>query len=176
MLQVGDIYPDFKGLQDSIIFSTILGGLTLIYSLKSPTTTEIYSFRYNSPKFALVENNDMLLCFIQLEKNNWNCTATNYSLTPELCNINENENLLKMLMFDSDTGKLVALRAIGLGRDFTKTLVKAIKKQVKNPHTLEEFSKKASYILSSKYQSEESILKDAFCLYDFEDSKKAFNS
>ncbi len=172
VLSYGETYTDFIGCPDGINITTMFGGLTLLATFQSPTKQEIEEFRFGNLEIALADDNSILITIIKLGKLNWTSSAVNYSLEPNAYNLSSNNNIFNMLMFDTSTGELVAMRTLGLHLDFVREIQCAIKKQLEIPYSLTEFREKVKHTYS-KFPTEEHFLKKAFFRYNFFERAKS---
>lgn len=165
MWAIGETYPQFKNCYNGVIFEADSEGLRLNYLFHRPTQKEISDFRNGEPKFALVEDSGIQFFMSKFGGIPWHTSANNYNIsTPQ--KLEEITNMLTCLMFDTSTGKLVAMRALGLHQEFVDRVKDGVNKQLEVPISKDEFSKKIQDVWL-KYPTENKLLKRAHCRYDF---------
>lgn len=162
---VGQIYPAYKNIAEGVGYDIDSNGITLRFMYHRPSTIEISEFHNGKPQFALVEDSGIQFFMSKFGALPWDCSANNYSLcmTEKLV---PTSNLLTCLMFDTSTGKLVAIRVLGLHMEFVDRAVEGVNKQLDNPYSVDEFSNKVKD-LWLKYPTNNKLLKRAHCKYDF---------
>lgn len=162
---VGQIYPMYKNIGEGIAYDVDSSGLRLSFLYHHPSSIEIEDFHNSKPQFALVEDSGIQFFMSKFGRITWNNSAKNYSLSMTE-KLESASNMLTCLMFDTSTGKLVGMRVLGLHQEFVDRVVDGVNKQLDNPLSFDEFSKKVRDVYL-KYPTDNKLLKRAHCKYDF---------
>ena len=162
--ELGKFYPEHKNLTDSVTYSVDSNGIILKFLYKRPTALEIAEFHDSIPQFALVEAKGIQFFMSKFGRLHWSSSANNFSLnmTEKLESVS---NVLTCMMFDTSTGKLVAIRTLGLHQKFVDRVVDGINKQLDTPLSYDEFAKRVKDVYL-QYPTDSKLLKNEHCRYN----------
>ena len=162
---VGQIYPAYKNIAEGVSHDIYSDGITVRVMFRHPSAFEISEFRNGKPQFALVEDSGVQFFMSKFGALPWSSSAKNYSLSMTE-KLEPKSNIMTCLMIDTSTGKLVAIRVLGLHMEFVNRAVAGVNRQLETSYSFDEFSQKIKD-LWLKYPTENKLLKRANCKYDF---------
>lgn len=134
---VGQLYdPEVISWPEGCIYNYDVGGHWLHYVYRNPTATEIVSIMKGPAQFALFIQDPVIFLLHQFGQMPWSDAPYSWGLVPEeskrLPELDPNLHaLLKVVMVNSETGIVVALRALTFSSQFTYRLHQAIRAQAR---------------------------------------------
>jgi hypothetical protein len=127
-----------KAWPEGTMFNVDASGHWLIYFYSSPSQIEIQSIQQGGAQFGLFMTDSVIFLLHQFGEMPWNDSSYSVWLVAEeerrLPEISDHLHaLLRVVMVDTDTGLVAALRALTFSAEFTKALHKAIHVQASVP-------------------------------------------
>jgi hypothetical protein len=144
IIAVGERFdPDMETFPEGCHFNYDLSGCWLHYLYQNPTQTEIDSIQKGEARFGLYTKGPTIFLLHRFGKMNWHDAAYSWWLvTPEFRKVPEEctdlHALLKVVLVDTVTGVVKALRALTFSSQFTSCLHAAIRKQTEMPWSKEQ--------------------------------------
>ncbi|MGO9121108.1 MAG: hypothetical protein ACLQPD_26285 [Desulfomonilaceae bacterium] len=132
---VGQLYdPEVISWPEGCLYNYDISGHWLHYLYRNPTVAEIASIMTGPAQFALFIQYPVIFLLHQFGQMPWNDAPYSWGLVPEesrrLPELDPSLHaLLKIIMVNSETGIVVALRALTFSGEFTYQLHRAIKAQ-----------------------------------------------
>lgn len=129
VFEIGNVVPDFVGCGDKMVFDIDDSGCIMIVAFNNPNEKEIAQF---SPEKAFeirfVTLQDVIMIMIKVGELNWMDVPYTPHRSRNLTKLEYPSEgfglLLTLILVDSKTGQIRALRALGLSTDFTRKLIK----------------------------------------------------
>ena len=159
--EVGGIINDYIGMPDCHAIALDDSGLFIAEVMDAPTAAEIAAVR-NCEKaefrFCVIDN--LLIFTFKLGAEPWQDTIYSPALSgglilPEIPNGSGSGLALTLLQVDSRTGKITAIRVIGLGERFSRELLTAVAQIAdKSPKSMEDYMRRTRAI-QARYSSKE---------------------
>lgn len=143
---VGEIIEEFKILQDSVKFDIHDAGTILLIFLNKPTKKEIKNIKKGNLQFRMFVKDRIIFILSKFEGMDWmDAPYTAYlskNLT-KLSNIQDGEGYnCNIVLIDSSTGRLEALRLVAFSTNFSRKLKENIEEQIKNDFNIKEYDNK----------------------------------
>lgn len=134
MLEVGKQFPDGKGHAEGTVFDIDDGGCKLIIFMDKLTLKETISFKSKEFQIKYVEIKDIIFVLFKVGGLHWMDSSYNLNLSKQLTDLPTIEYksgkglALQVFLVDTFSGKLIAMRLIGLGESFSRKFIETIKK------------------------------------------------
>ncbi len=137
VISIGEPYdPSLSDWPEGCLYNYDMSGHWLHYLYKSPSDLEVSSVQRGTAQFGLYVHDSAIFLLHQFGDMPWNDAAYSWWIVPEqerrlpeVCD--ELHALLKVVMVDTSTGLVAALRALTFSAEFTKRLHEAIRTQSK---------------------------------------------
>lgn len=126
--EVGKVYPDVIGHTEGCVFDIADDGGTIIVYFYRPNLNEIQNFKADTRfELRLVEFSNVMMFLAKFGTLNWMDLPYNPHLSKNLTHFEEGPGGLAVtiMLFDTHTGKLEALRLVSLSESFTEKIRKA---------------------------------------------------
>lgn len=127
--QVGNIYQNAIGHEEGCFFDISDSGGTIIVYFDQPEDYEIENFKANSRfEMRLVNFSNVMMFLVKFGDLNWMDCPYNPHLSKNLNHFDDAPGGLAVtvMLFDTRTGKLEALRLISLSNQFTSKIIKDV--------------------------------------------------
>jgi hypothetical protein len=154
IIAIGEPFdPDVETFPEGCHFNYDSSGHWLHYLYQSPTKVEIDSVQKGEAQFGLFTRGPLILLLHQFGDMAWNDAAYSWWLvSPEFRRIPEETDglhaLLKTIMVDTQSGLVVAIRALTFSAEFTICLHDAIRGQTREPWSKDRHEKAVRYVYS----------------------------
>lgn len=169
ILTIGQPYPSFSHVgSEGCHYSYESSGHWLHYLYSNPSSEEISSLQSGEANFGLYIRGPVLFLLHQFGRMAWNDASYSWWLLSEECRripplADYLHAFLKVVMVDTETGVIKALRALTFSAQFTHCLHKAIVDQIRNPWSKESYEKTILSIYS-KYSTMDLVERaEIFC-------------
>ena len=159
--EVGGVVSDYIGLPDCNVMELSASGLFIVEVMNAPTAAEVASVKSGKKaefRFCVIDN--LLVITFKLGSDQWQDATYSPALAAdiELPEIPVGSGLglaLTLMQVDSRTGKITAIRVIGLGERFSRELLAAVSLIAdKSPASLEDYMRRTRAI-QARYSSKE---------------------
>lgn len=149
-LKVGNKVEEFQGLSDGVKFNISDGGTELIILLNKPTSSEIESIKSGKLQFGMFVKNDIIFLLSKFGNMNWMDAPFHIALAKNLTvlqDIEEGKGYgCTIILVDTSTGEIKALRYVSFSTEFSKRLKANIEEQKSKQFNKIEYSIKLSEI------------------------------
>lgn len=159
-------YPAGALAKNSAVFELNTDRVDLIVTLDRPTKAEIEHFRFGKATFGLYVSGPAIFFLSHFGSMPWSDAPYNVTLyQPHLRGLPEDyapgkRLLLQLMLIDSSTNRIAALRATTLSPALCEILAKLVKNQLASPVSRAEYDKAISAAYS-KHPTPESMRKNA---------------
>lgn len=133
-LEVGKVKEQFKGLPDGISACLTEGGIMLLASYNSPADTEVENYKSGNIEFKLITMGDLVWMLVKVGSEEWSDMPVHIdeecTLDDVLADLDDEMKgySVSVVLADTITGEVKALRLLGLGNKFSKSLNKMMRK------------------------------------------------
>lgn len=142
--EVGKKYEQYRINKDDIRFDITDSGAKLVVCFRGLKQEEIEQFKSgHNIEFRFLSLYDIIIICVKIGTLNWMDAPYSIHLSPNLTTllpVKDGEGLsVQLILFDSETGELKALRLVGLSTKFTQALFKELKEQNEKPFNKTEY-------------------------------------
>jgi hypothetical protein len=154
IIAIGEPFDlDVQTFPEGCHFNYDSSGYWLHYLYQNPTKVEIDSIQKGEADFGLYVRGPILFLLHRFGQMNWNDAAYSWWLVSEEFRKIPEEGegfhaLLKVVLVDTNTGIVKALRALTFSAEFTDYLHATIRKQIKEPWSKDRHEQAVRHIYS----------------------------
>jgi hypothetical protein len=169
MIAIGQPYdPSIKSYPEGCHYNFDASGHWLHYLYNKPSKIDVQSIQKGEAQFGLYVREPLIFLLHQFGDMAWNDASYNWWLVsedsrkiPEECE--GVHALLKVVMVDTETGLVAALRALTFSAEFTKRLHEVIRSQIEQPWSKDRHEQAVRYVYS-RYSSMDLVERaEIFC-------------
>lgn len=135
--EVGKVYPEIVGHTEGCHFDIADDGATLAVYFNRPTAKEIENFKSDKKfEIRLIDFPDTMMFLVKFGSLNWMDAPYTPHLSKNLTNIKTEQGkglATTIMLFDTSTGKLEALRLVGFSEKFTNNIKNSVENLLKCP-------------------------------------------
>jgi hypothetical protein len=168
IIAIGERFdPDVETFPEGCHFNYDISGCWLHYLYDQPTPVEVSSIQSGEAQFGLYVKGPLIFLLHQFGQMAWHDAAYSWWLvSPEFRKVPEEEDghaLLKVVMVDTQTGIVVAIRALTFSAEFTTCLHDAIRQQTREPWSKDRHEAAVRHVYS-KYSTMDLVnMGEVFC-------------
>lgn len=150
--EVGKVYPEIVGHTEGCYFDIADDGATLAVYFNRPTAKEIENFKSDKKfEIRLLDLSHAMMFLVRFGSLNWMDAPYTPHLSKNLTNIKTEQGkglATTIMLFDTSTGKLEALRLVGFSERFTSKIKNSIESLLKCPFDKEQYGMYLSTLFS----------------------------
>lgn len=151
---VGNRYSEFIGQPDGSRFELTDSGAILITHYHWPTKNEISQYDANENfEIRFLQIRDVIMVTAKIGNLHWKDMPYTPHLSQHLTRINgpkdDEQLMLQLLLFDTETGELKKNRAISLSSRFTKNFLNAVMDVKAKPFDIESYDEDINAIYAT---------------------------
>lgn len=158
--EVGKVYSEIVGHTEGCYFDIADDGATLAVYFNRPTAKEIENFKSDKKfEIRLLDLSDTIMFLVKFGSLNWMDAPYTPHLSRSLTNIEtEQEKGLAttIMLFDTSTGRLEALRLVGFSERFTDKIEKNVENLLKRPFDKGQYGMYLN-MLFSRYSTDDFV-------------------
>ncbi len=152
-LAVGEVLPGIKGTGDSVRFGMGDSGAELLVCFGSPTEKEIAAIKEGPVQFGMFTKENVIFILAKFGTMPWMDAPFHVGLAKGLTHLQDVEQGMgygcTIILVDSSTGIVKALRYVGLSTEFSKRLKNNIEEQMNDVFDVAEYDAKLSRIMGT---------------------------
>lgn len=160
-LEVGKVIEKLKGMPEEIKFDIADDGATLLILFKNPTKKEIEEIKAGELKFGMFIKENIIFILSKFGSMPWMDAPYHVKLSKNLTrleNIKDGEGYsCTIILTDTATGEIKALRFISFGTEYSRRLKKNVETQQNEGSDLIRYNKKLDGIMFN-YSTKDMVL------------------
>lgn len=154
-LKVGTILSDRIGCYDGVQIDVNDMGVDILVCLSSPTDAEKNIFNDDCPfQMKLATEDNIIFFLLKFGNMPWMDAPYNINLSKNLTELPKIEDGMglaaRVYLIDTSTGKIEAIRLLGLSTNISRMLIRLIEEQRNMPFNISEYVNKIREIYSKK--------------------------
>ena len=135
--EVGKVYPEIVGHTEGCYFDIADDGATIAVYFNRPTAKETENFKSDKRfEIRLLDFSDAMMFLVKFGSLNWMDAPYTPHLSRNLTSIHTEQGkglATTIMLFDTSTGKLEALRLVGFSERFTAKIKNSVENLLKRP-------------------------------------------
>lgn len=160
-LEVGAIIPELKNIPEGVRFTMSDSGAELLLCFNHPLRYEINEIKSGKARFGMFVTEDVIFILSKFGDMEWMDAPFHVALTRNLTKLQDVEPGqgygCTIIMVDTSTGEIKALRLVGFNTEFSRKLKTNIERQTKEDFDRAEYDAKL-YSIMRKYSTSDMVL------------------